>query len=29
MIDLAQRYKGIVFYNPMECRCIKEWLDED
>lgn len=24
MIDLAQRYKGIVFYNPAECRCIMD-----
>lgn len=24
MIDLAQRYKGIVFYNPAECRCLMD-----
>lgn len=24
MIDLAQRYKGIVMYNPAECRCIMD-----
>lgn len=24
MIDLAQRYKGIVFYNPAECRVLMD-----
>lgn len=24
MINLAQRYKGIVFYNPAECRCLMD-----
>lgn len=24
MIDLAQRYKGIVFFNPAECRCLMD-----